>query len=169
VAKVVRVGAEGAVDTIYFNDKTTTADRCEITESAWLLRPALAKSLMPEPEPVVSGKTGGGGAGTTESDAGDSGTGTDDGWTTGKGGGVKIVKGERRLDKVRIDMKSVPWEHWNDVYNEVIDPLAKEGADIHCQVIVIAQGDGAIRENTVELGIKESLSQRGIKADIQTG
>ncbi len=82
---------------------------------------------------------------------------------------MKIVKGERRLDKVRIDMKSVPWEHWNDVYNEVIDPLAKEGADIHCQVIVIAQGDGAIRENTVELGIKESLSQRGIKADIQTG
>jgi hypothetical protein len=66
-------------------------------------------------------------------------------------------------------MKSVPWESWNDVCNEVIDPLAKEGADIHCQVIVIAQGDGAIRENTVELGIKESLSQRGIKAEIQTG
>src|SRR5262249_36564744 len=97
---------------------------------------------------------------------GDSGTG---GWTSGKGGGVKIVKGERRLDKVRIDMKSVPWESWNDVYNEVIDPLAKEGADIHCQVIVIAQGDATIRENTVELGIKESLSQRGIKAEIQTG
>ncbi len=151
-------------DTILFNDKTTTADRCEITESAWLLRPALAKSLMPEPEPVVPGKTGDGGS--TATDTGDS---TDDGGTPGKGGGVKIVKGERRLDKVRIDMKSVPWEHWNDVYNEVIDPLAKEGAEIHCQVIVIAQGDGAIRENTVELGIKESLSQRGIKAEIQTG
>jgi hypothetical protein len=50
-----------------------------------------------------------------------------------------------------------------------IDPLAKEGADIQCQVIIIGQGDGAIRENTVELGIKESLSQRGIKADIQVG
>jgi hypothetical protein len=36
-------------------------------------------------------------------------------------------------------------------------------------VIVIAWGDGAIRENTVKLGIKESLSQRGIEADIQTG
>ena len=83
--------------------------------------------------------------------------------------GVKIVKGERRLNKVRINMKSVPWEHWNDVYNEVIDPLVQEGADLHCQVIVIAQGDATIRENTIELGIKESLSQHGIKADIQTG
>jgi predicted AAA+ superfamily ATPase len=162
-------GEKKEFDTILFNDKGVTADRCEITESGWLLRPALAKSLTPEPEPVVTGKTGGGGAGPSDTDNGDTGTGTDDDWTTGKGGGVKIVKGERRLDKVRIDMKSVPWEHWNDVYNEVIDPLAKEGADIHCQVIVIAQGDGAIRENTVELGIKESLSQRGIKAEIQTG
>lgn len=63
----------------------------------------------------------------------------------------------------------VKWEDWNDIYNEVIDPLAKEGADLTCQVIVIAQGDAAIRKHTVELGIKESLSQRGIKADIQTG
>jgi hypothetical protein len=55
------------------------------------------------------------------------------------------------------------------VYNEVIDPLVQEGAELLCQVIVIAQGDAAIRENTVELGIKESLGQRGIKADIQTG
>ena len=82
---------------------------------------------------------------------------------------MKIIKGERRLNKVRIDMKNVPWDQWSDVYNEVIDPLVKEGADLHCQVIVIAQGDAAIRENTVELGIKESLSQRGIKADIQSG
>ena len=71
---------------------------------------------------------------------------------TGGGGGVKIVKGERRLNKVRISMY-IKWEDWNDIYNEVIDPLAKEGADLMCQVIVIAQGDAAIRENTVELGI----------------
>jgi hypothetical protein len=51
----------------------------------------------------------------------------------------------------------------------IIQPLANEGADIYCQVIVIAQGDGAIRENTVELGVKESLAQRDIKAEIQTG
>lgn len=126
---------------------------------------------MPEPEPVTTAKSGGGGAtGTdTDTDTGKAETGLDDGWTPSKGGGVKIVKGERRLDKVRINIMSMPWDQWNDIYNEVIDPLAKEGADIHCQVIIIAQGDGAIRENTVELGIKESLSQRGIKAEIQSG
>jgi len=84
------------------------------------------------------------------------------------GGGVKIVDGERRLNKVRIAMK-VPWEHWNDIYNEVIDPLAREGAEVRCDVVIIAKGDAAIRENTVELGIKESLSQRGLDAEIQTG
>jgi hypothetical protein len=89
-------------------------------------------------------------------------------WTTTKGGKPKIVQGERRLNRVRIDMR-VPWDHWNDVYNEFTDPLAKEGADLLCQVIVIAKGDAAIRENTAEHGIKESLSQGGIKAEIETG
>jgi hypothetical protein len=54
-------------------------------------------------------------------------------------------------------------------YNEVVQPLANEGAEVYCQVVIIAKGDAAIRENTVELGIKESLSQRGIEAEIQTG
>ncbi len=120
-----------------------------------------------EPKLVAVGTGTGPGVGTTGETGGTPEL-DDGGWTSG-GGGVKIVKGERRLNKVRIDMKNVPWEHWNDVYNEVIDPLVQEGADLYCQVIVIAQGGAAIRENTVELGIKESLSQRGIKADIQTG
>ena len=154
-------GEQKKFDTIYFNDKAITGDRCEITESAWLLRPDLAKALMPKPDPAAVGTTTGG---TTEVTAGGE-AGQDDEW---KGGGpVKIVKGERRLNKVRISMY-VKWEDWNDIYNEVIDPLAKEGAHLTCQVVIIADGDAAIRENTVELGIKESLSQRGIKADIQT-
>jgi predicted AAA+ superfamily ATPase len=161
-------GEKKQFDTILHNDKNVTADRCEITESGWLLRPALAKSLIPEPEPVVTVKKLGGagptGAGADTEDFTDGG---DEGSVPVKGGGVKIVKGERRLNKVRIDML-VPWDQWNDIYNEVIDPLAKEGADLLCQVIVIAKGDSAIRENTVELGIRECLSQRGIKADIQT-
>ncbi len=162
-------GEKKQFDTILFNEKSVTPDRCELTESAWLLRPAVAKSLLPEREPVVTDKTSGGaGSDDSEKEGEGSGTGGDDIWTTAKRGGAKIVKGERRLNKVRIDMY-VPWDQWNDVYNEVIDPLAKEGADLLCQVIVIAKGDAAIRENTVELGIRESLSQRGIKADIQTG
>jgi len=77
-----------------------------------------------------------------------------------KGGGVKIVKGERRLNKVRIDML-VPWDQWNDIYNEVIDPLAKEGADLLCQVIVIAKGDAAIREKHGRAGHQGVLEPTG--------
>ena len=50
-------GENKKFDTIYFNDKTISADRCEITESAWLLRPDLAKTLMPELETVAVGTT----------------------------------------------------------------------------------------------------------------
>ena len=82
-------------------------------------------------------------------------------------GPPKIVEGERRLDVVRIKMR-IPWENWGDIYNEVIEPLANEGADILVDVSVLARSDGAIRENVVELGIKESLSQRAIQAEIET-
>ncbi len=148
-------------DTIRFKEPLV-ADDCELSETAWLLRPALAQKLLPEPEPAVAG-------GTTT--------------TTITGGGVqpggkeieplpppgppKIVAGERRLDLVRIKMR-VPWEHWGDIYNEVIEPLAKEGAEILVDVIIVAKAEGAIRENTVEFGIKESLSQRGIDAQVET-
>jgi hypothetical protein len=161
-------GEQKQFDTILFDDKSVTAANCEITESAWLLRPALAKSILPERKPVEIGTGSGGDTCTaTRTPGGGVKVGADEPWTAG-GGKPVIVKGERRLNRVRLDMK-VPWEHWNDVYNEVIDPLVQEGAEVQCQVIVLAKGDAAIRENTIELGIKESLSQRGINAEIQTG
>jgi hypothetical protein len=163
-------GEKKDFDTIYFNDKMVSAADCAITESGWLVRPALAKTLIPEPEPVSVTPVGGtiGGTGTTTVTGGGSGSAElGDEWT-GKGK-VVIKEGERRLNKVRVEIKNLPWENWHDVYNEVIQPLANEGAKVHCYVVVIATGDAAIRENTVELGIKESLGQRDIEADIQTG
>jgi predicted AAA+ superfamily ATPase len=165
-------GEKRQFDTIRFNDKKVSALDCEVTETAWLLSPALAKRLIPEPEPegkVTGGGVSGGTGTTVVTGAGATGTGSEgDDWVEGAGG-VVIKKGERRLNRVRIDIKRLPWENWHDIYNEVILPLAHEGADVYCQVIVIAKGDAAIRENTVELGIKESLSQRDLQADIQTG
>ncbi|MBN2290917.1 MAG: ATP-binding protein [Pirellulales bacterium] len=155
-------------DTILFQDRHASAELCDVVDSAWLLRPELAKSLMPEPEPVTTGTDAGTGTGIEP--GGEPGGGTavaEDKWG-GEGGGVVIQDGERRLNRVRIEMK-VPWENWIDIYNEVIQPLANEGAELYCQVVVIARGEATIRENTVELGIKESLSQRNIDADIQTG
>jgi hypothetical protein len=164
-------GEKRQFDTIHFNKKTVGASDCEVTETAWLLRPALAKTLIPdEPETKVtgSGPTGGTGTTTVTGGGGTAGDQDRDEWPKG-GGEVVIEKGERRLNRVRIDIKRLPWENWHDIFNEVVLPLAQEGADVFCQVIVIAKGNAAIRENTLELGIKESLSQRDLKADIQTG
>ena len=157
---------------------STSTTRRSVPPTARSLRqhgscaPTLAKTLIPEAsETKVTGGGTSGGTGTTTVTGGGA-SGTDLGgeeWGDGSGGGVVITQGERRLNRVRIDIKRLPWENWHDIYNEVILPLAHEGADVFCQVIVIAKGDAAIRENTVELGIKESLSQRDIQADIQTG
>lgn len=56
-----------------------------------------------------------------------------------------IKEAERRLNKVRLEIKNLPFEHWHDIYNEAIQPLANEGAEVHCQLVVIAKGDAAIR------------------------
>jgi len=150
-------------DTICFKETGVGHVEFEITDSAWLLRPDLAKSLLPEAELTPSEAAARGQEGEKiisseeQEDTSDSGEST---------GGVKIVEGERRLSRVRI-VARIPWENWHDIYNEVIDPLAKEGADVICDVVILAKGEDAMRENTVELVIKESLSQRGIDAKIE--
>ena len=73
---------------------------------------------------------------------------------------------ERRYRRVVI-RTPVRWENWQDFYNEVIAPLIREGADLSIQVEVIGQSESGIRENTVELGIKESLYQRGVTPEIE--
>jgi hypothetical protein len=148
-------------DTIRFKEPTSATDSDPV-ESAWLLRPALAKELLPEPEVVPVG------GGETPPSIGPDGGELPGGETPPPScTGPKIVAGERRLSWVHIKAQ-VPWEQWGDFYNEVIEPLANEGADIRADVNIVAKGDAAIRENTVEFGIKESLSQRGIDANVDT-
>jgi hypothetical protein len=77
------------------------------------------------------------------------------------------VEGERQYHRVVI-RTPVPWENWQDFYNEVIDPLIREGADVSIQVDVAAESESGIRQNTVELGIRESLYQRGVTPEIET-
>jgi hypothetical protein len=152
-------------DAIRFKE-SLRAEECELIDTAWLLRPALAEELLPKPEPVVAGAATPAGGSPPAPAGGEQlgGVGTE---PLPPSGPPKIVAGERRLDLVRIKMR-VPWEHWGDIYNEVIEPLAKEGAEIVVDVNIVAKAEGAIRENTVEFGIKESLSQRGIEAQVET-
>ena len=147
-------------DTIRFKE-SVSAESCALDDTAWLLRPAMAVELLPKPEPVETGAAPTGST-TTEPSGGDLPSGEE---PPPPSTGPKIVEGERRYDWVHLKAQ-VPWEQWGDFYNEVIEPLAKEGADIRVDVNIVAKGDAAIRENTVEFGIKESLSQRGIDAEV---
>ena len=90
-------GEKKTFDTIYYKDKSVIATDCQIIESAWLLRPTLAESLMPKPEAVTAAVPGGGGVGagvltpeigTGVGQAGEDGEGH---WTPG---GVQIVAGD---------------------------------------------------------------------------
>ena len=149
-------------DTIRFKE-SASAESCELDDTAWLLRPALAVELLPKPEPVETGAGEvAGGTPPTQPSGGDLPSGEE---PPPPSTGPKIVEGERRYDWVHIKAQ-VPWEQWGDFYNEVIEPLVNEGADIRVDVNIVAKGDSAIRENTVEFGIKESLSQRGIDAEV---
>lgn len=49
-----------------------------------------------------------------------------------------------------------------------IDPLIREGAELSIHVELSAESEGGIRENTVELSIRESLYQRGAAPEIET-
>jgi len=144
-------------DMIRFKE-SVSAEECEISAAAWLLRSAIVKELLPEPESVETGQA-------PQPEPED--TTPPEGEPEPRLTGPKIVNGERRLDWVLVKMR-VPWEFWPDIYNEVIQPLADEGAEILVDVHVVAKSDGAIREKTVELGIKESLSQRGIDFEVET-
>ena len=136
-----------------------------------LTNTSFAKTLLPKPKANGGIEIGGRSPETSGPEPAISGSADgrerDDGG--GYGGSVVIKGGERRRNRVRIDMRQLPWENWLDIYNEVIQPLANEGAEVSFQVVILAKGDAVIRENAVELGIKESLIQRDIEADIQTG
>jgi hypothetical protein len=43
-------GEQKVCDTVYFNNKSIIANDCEVIETAWLVRLALAKTLLPEPK-----------------------------------------------------------------------------------------------------------------------
>ena len=148
-------------DSISFREPVA-ADDCELIESTWLLRPALPEELLPKP---VGAET----LADTAPPIGPEGP-------PPEGARLEqlpppglrvIVEGERRLNWVSVQMR-VPCEHWLDIYSDVIEPLAKEGAEILVDVNITARAGGAVRENTVELNPKESLAQRGIDVRVDT-
>lgn len=124
----------------------------EAPESAWLVRPGVAAEIVPPTPPAVP-------APETEPRV-------EPAPEPPVQPPVVPPVPEQRYRRVVI-RTPVRWENWQDFYNEVIDALIREGADLSIDVEVIAESESGIQENTVELGIKESLLQRGLTPHIE--
>lgn len=74
-------------------------------------------------------------------------------------------QGEKVLKRVAITLR-VPLEQWNAIYDEVIDVLKKEDAEVICELNVLATSRPGIRESVVDSMIRDWLAQQQIKADI---
>jgi hypothetical protein len=78
---------------------------------------------------------------------------------------AKRREGENLLRRVQISMR-VTGKQWHAVYNKVVTLLARDDAEVICEVNVLAQSDLGIRDSMVELGVREWLRHEGIQAEI---
>jgi len=141
-------------DTLYPPGRSPDASVREMAPSAWLVRPEVAARLAPSPPetpPELPPET------------------PPPPEPPEKPEQPPLVPpgGERRYRRVVI-RTPVRWENWQDFYNEVIDPLIQEGAEVTVRVEVAAESESGIRENLIELTIKESLYQRGATPEVET-
>jgi len=141
-------------DTLYPPGRLPERAVQEVVSSAWLIRPEVAVRLVPPPPtgpetlesappaiaPTLPPKP--------------------------EQPPLAPLGGERRYRRVVI-RTPVRWENWQDFYNEVIDPLIQEGAEVTLRVEVTAESESGIRENLVELTLKESLYQRGVMPEVE--
>jgi hypothetical protein len=65
------------------------------------------------------------------------------------------------------DASSLNWKKWSEFYDSVIKPLIQAGAEVRIQIQVKGESGQGIPARTIELVIKESLSQHAIDADVQ--
>lgn len=145
-------------DTLYSPGRRPAGPLREVPASAWLVKPDVAIQIAPPPPP-----------GVTPPELPPPGPPPLIPTPPEKPVQPPLVTpgGERQYRRVVI-RTPVRWENWQDFYNEVIDPLIREGAEVSIRVEVAAESESGIRENTVELGIRESLYQRGATPEIET-
>lgn len=74
-------------------------------------------------------------------------------------------KGDRILKRVQISLR-VPMAQWQGVREQVIDALIGKGAEVLCDVNILAHCEAGIQENVVEQDIRDWLSKQDLKAEI---
>jgi hypothetical protein len=77
-----------------------------------------------------------------------------------------VRRGKHLLRRVEVRMR-VPAEQWPDVYADVIEVLAGDGARVVCDVSILAHSEQGIVRQTVDVVIRDRLRQKHLEADIR--
>lgn len=75
-------------------------------------------------------------------------------------------QGERLLKRVQISVR-VPAAQWHGVGAEAVQALAGEGAEVLCELHIMAQSATGIREQTVEAEVRDRLRQQQLEVEIR--
>ena len=123
----------------------------EFLEDTYLLRPKFAYELLGAIPPPKKGEPKPTGPGPER---------TGEPTTPPKGG-------PEAYDSVSVT-SDLDWKKWMEFHDAVLQPLINAGASLKIRVEVIGVSEEGISPNTVDLAVKESLTQYGIPANIQT-
>jgi len=139
-------GKENSFNVVDLNKSLSTVS-VSLIESSWLLKPDYAKKFIKEEKLSGEEKSK---INTLEEI---------------KKTPEKIITSEgiKKVKNITINVEDMDWDNWNDFHREVIQPLTNEGADVKISLKVKATSEEGIKEDTVELKIKESLQQRSLK------
>jgi len=77
----------------------------------------------------------------------------------------RIRHGDRLLKRVQISFRVTP-EDWHKVGDGVLRQLVNEGADVLCEVHLMAQSEEGIRESVVEGQLRDWLKQENLSAEL---
>jgi hypothetical protein len=75
-------------------------------------------------------------------------------------------QGDRLLKRVHISLRVMP-QQWNQVGDSLLKKLTAEGAEVYCEVHLMAQSDEGLRESFVEGPLREWLKQENIPAELR--
>jgi hypothetical protein len=74
-------------------------------------------------------------------------------------------RGDRLLRRVQISFR-LTGSQWQDLHREVTEVLAAEGAEVRCEVNILANSDRGIRQHTIDGRIRDWLERQQLPVSI---
>lgn len=74
------------------------------------------------------------------------------------------VLDDQLLRRLQIGLR-IPREMWPEIESQVLEVLTREGAELVCDVNIMAHSERGMSRAKVELPIRDWLTQRGLKAE----